>query len=118
MQIISGITDAPCQIFSLAIPDGSTANITIAYRPEQQGWFFDLYWNAKSPQFQILGRRITTFPNLLRQFETQLSFGLACVTSDGYEPLNLNDFQSGYATFYLLDQTDMATIESSVFVGS
>jgi hypothetical protein len=117
MQLITGINDTPCQIISIAIPDGTTATMTLAYRPNQSGWYFNLSWNGQSPAYTINSMRVTTFPNMLRQFETIFTFGLACVTTDGYEPLNAEDFQSGYANFYLLTSDEVEQIETQILVG-
>lgn len=117
MQAITGITSEPAQVFNLTPGDGSTATLTIAYRPQQLGWFYDLVWNGTTPSTDINGRRITNFPNLLRQFENLLSFGVACITQDGYEPLGQNDFQSGYATLLLLTKADIAAINAAIFPG-
>lgn len=117
MQRVTGISDYPSQIVNLTAEDGSTVTLTLTVRPQQTGWYFDLIWNGVSPAKPINGVRITTFPNLLRQWKNLLSFGIACVTSDGREPLGAADFQSGYARLLLLSATDVAQIEASVFPG-
>ena len=118
MQLISGINNTPSQIISIAIPDGTTATMTLSYRPNQSGWYFNLSWNGQSPAFVINSMRVTTFPNILNQFRTLFSFGIACVTTNGYEPLNSNDFQNGYANLYLLTPSEVEEINTQIFVGN
>lgn len=118
MQAVTGITNQPAQIVNLTASDGSTVTLTLAYRPQQLGWFFDLQWNGTSPATEINGRRITAFPNLLRQFKNILTFGLACVTTDGLEPLGQDDFSTQYATILLLSPADVKIIEAVVFPGN
>jgi hypothetical protein len=117
MQLITGINDNPSQIISIAIPDGTTATMTLSYRPNQSGWYFNLSWNGQSPAFVINSMRVTTYPNILNQYRTLFSFGLACVTSDGYEPLNAEDFKNGYANLYLLTSDEVVRINTQIFVG-
>lgn len=117
MQVITGLTDQPTQVFNLTLEDGSILTVTMTYRPQQIGWYYDLLWNGTTPSTQVFGRRIVTSPNMLRQFRNVWSFGLGCVTSDNYEPLNQSDFSSGYATLLLLDASDVAQIEQVVYPG-
>lgn len=118
MQTVTGISNQPTQVFNLVPEDGSTVTLTLTYRPQQMGWFYDLVWNGTDPATTINGRRVSNFPNLLRQFKNVLSFGIACVTADGHEPLGQNDFASGYAQLLLLSPADLAAIEAQVFPGN
>ena len=114
MQIVTGINNNASQVFSLSIPDGTTATLTLSYRPNQKGWYYDLTWNGTKPSFQLNGCRLTVFPNILRQFKNQLSFGIACLTSNGYEPMNLEDFNTKYANLYILTETEVQNIENTI----
>jgi hypothetical protein len=115
MNLITGITDSPSQVFTLPIQDGSSAVITLTYRPQQFGWFFNLVWNGLSQTFTLNSVRLTTFPNVLRQYRNQLPFGLWCAVIGNAEPTYQNDFLTGRATLYLLAPADVAAIESQVF---
>lgn len=118
MQQVTGITSTPAQIINLTADDGSAATLTLEYRPQQTGWYLDLTWNGTSPALQINGLRVTNFPNLLRQWRNLLTFGLAVVTKDGFEPLAIGDFESGYATMiFLSSPVDVALVEAQVFNG-
>lgn len=111
MKLLTGITDRPLQKSVITIDDGTAATITLTYRPNQQGWFFDLEWEGRS----FLGMRLVTFPNILRPFLKQIPFGLAVYTQDGKDPLQQDAFASGYASLLLLSPEDMLAVEHSHF---
>jgi hypothetical protein len=113
MKTITGLTDQPKQQTGLVLSDGSRAVLTLEYRANQLGWFYDITWDS----FTLNGQRLVTSPNILRQFRNKLPFGIAVVTTDNVEPLRQTDFAAGVATLYLLDSTDVSDIETTVFGG-
>ena len=115
MQQVTGISEAPAQIITLTLEDGSAITVTLEYRPQQLGWFFSVLWNGSDPATQINGLRMTVFPNVLRQWRNLLPFGLACITQDNREPMAADAFSSGYATMLLLDAADVARVEADIF---
>ena len=115
MNLINNITDQTAQTFSVTLADGSRATINLAYWPQQLGWYYDVTWSTGP--FPILGRRVVTSPNMLRQFRNQIPFGLMVITTDNQEPINQDDFSTGYAQMILLDQDDIATIEATIYPG-
>jgi hypothetical protein len=117
MNQLNGLTDAPAQTSGITLPDGTTAVLNLAYRPQQSGWFYDLTWNGNASTFQLNGCRLVTSPNVLRQFMNQLSFGLWVYTADQSEPIYQTDFLTGRVALYLLDPEDIANIEFLVFPG-
>jgi len=38
------------------------------------------------------------------------------LTTDGYEPMNLEDFNTKYANLYILTQAEVENIETSIIV--
>ncbi len=114
MTTLAGLSSQPKQQSSFVLPDGSTVSLYLEYRPQQTGWFFDLAWQAIS----ITGQRLCTFPNILRQWENLLTFGLAVVTKGNAEPLNVTDLADGTTTILVLDATDIAAINASAFIGN
>jgi hypothetical protein len=113
MKTITGLTDQPKQQTGIVLNDGSRAVISLEYRANQLGWFYDITWG----DFTLNGQRLVTAPNMLRQFRNKLPFGIAVVTTNNVEPLKQTDLSSGVATLYLLDSTDVADIETTVFGG-
>lgn len=114
MKIIDGITDDPNQQMAIAIDGGTTANLTLYYREQQQAWFFDISWNGT---FICNGRQLVVHPNVLRQFRAIIPFGLAITSPNYQEPLSQTAFADGTATLTLLNDADVANVEFNCFPG-
>jgi len=118
MQIITGLTSAAKQSISVPLPDGTSTSIYIEYRPQQSGWFFDIAYSAGTISFQCKGNRLCPAPNMLRQYRAILPFGISCLTAGNVEPITQTAFSGGTITLLLLDATDIATIESTIYPGA
>lgn len=114
MTIITGITGQPKQQMTLQLADGTQASFYLEYREQQSGWFWDLTWGIHT----INGNRLTTFPNILRQWKSLLPFGVGCVAQSGVEPLNLTDFIDGTVVLLQLTADDVVLIEQTIFPGT
>lgn len=112
MKKINTITDAPNQNIVMVLDDGSKINMILNYFSNQQGWFFSLNYNNN--QFKTGLRRLVMSPNLLSAFQNIIPFGMAVTTTDGYEPVFIDDFISGRASFYVLNQTDVSSIQELI----
>lgn len=118
MNIVTGITDQPNQQFDLQIADGSRVKVTLNFRVQQLGWFLDLVWTrTDGTTFPLYGLRVTTSPNILRQWRNLLPFGLAVITSANGEPVSVKSFSSNTSQLVLLDEADVELIESQVYTG-
>lgn len=114
MTIVTGITSQPKQQMTLQIADGTQASFYLEYREQQTGWFWDLTWGAHT----INGNRLTTFPNILRQWKNILPFGLSVVAPSGVDPLNPTDFIDGTIFLLQLTASDVVVVEQTVFPGT
>ena len=118
MYLIQQITTDPLQTQTLILPDGSQANLTISFAPQQYAWFI---LNLTYGTFVLEGMQITTNPNMLNQWRNSLPFGLACFVDGNREPTQQQDFASGAAKLYLLSQSEVsdyaAFLASGVSVG-
>ena len=94
------------------LEDGSLVKFTFEFKPNQLGWF--LGFEYEDTNYQNI--RLVTSYNLLRAYKNYLPFGLRCDTLDNEEPMDLNDFASGYATLYLLTPADVEAIEGNYYV--
>lgn len=110
MTFINSITNSAKQTIGLVLNDSSKVTLNLEYISNQQGWFYSFTYG----NFTVNNRRMVTSPNLLREFRGIIPFGLACSTSDGYEPIFIDDFSSGRAAFYLLDADDVQTVEDDI----
>jgi hypothetical protein len=105
MYLVTQITSDPTQIQTLILPDGSSMTMTMTYAAQQYCWFItSLVWN----NFTLQGLQITTNPNMLVQWSNSLTFGLACYTAGNREPTQLQDFESGAAQLFILDEAEVA----------
>ena len=114
---LQNLTNAPDQLVTLTMPDGSSGSLEIIYLGAPQRWIYNLT-HPSLPAGAINGANICAHPNLLRQFKNIIDFGLACVTTTGLDPVNLTDFTTGIASLYILDASDVQTVESTIFASS
>lgn len=120
MKSITGITDQAAQNSFVLLEDGTKAQLTMFYRPQQLGWFYNLKWPgspALPVPFEVNGRRLVASPNLLRQYRKLLPFGLMMFTIDNLEPLGLSCFVDGTADLILLNSAEVLEIEARGFPG-
>lgn len=99
---------------TLVLDDGSFVYWYIEYVAQQQGWFA----NFQRGDWAVNGLRLTTGPNMLRQWRDIVPFGLGILTAGNVEPLNITDFVDGTATVYLLEAADVVESEATLFVNS
>jgi len=109
MYLVTTITSDIKQTQSLTLPDGSQISLAIYYSANQLGWFIS---NLTYEDFVVNTLRISTIPNLLRQWQNLIPFGLYIATTDGGEPTQQQDFSSGYAQMYILTQAEVAQYEA------
>jgi hypothetical protein len=111
MNLLTGFTESPFQTTTIGLDDGSSALLTLWYRPQQRGWFYDLTYKGITMQ----GQRLVYSQNLLRQFIHQLPFGLACLTTDLSDPRKSTDLSSRHAVLILLSAAEVQSIEKTHF---
>lgn len=92
---------------TMILPDGATFDLTIAFKPQQQGWFIS---SLVYGDFSVYGMRITVFPNILNQYRNQLPFGIACFSQASREPMLQDDFATFSANLYLLTSAEVQTV--------
>lgn len=110
MKIITSFTTDPFQKLALILDDGSKVDFSLQYITNQLGWYYSFTYGS----FAVNNRRLVTSPNMIRAFRGFLPFGLAVTTTDGLEPIYIDDFISGRASFYLLNSEDVADVEALI----
>ena len=111
MYQLTQLGNDPKQEIEILLNDGSRVRFTFEYRANQLGWFFGIQYEGTNYQ----NVRLTTSYNILRAYRNWLPFGLRCDTADMEEPMDLNDFITGYATVYLLTRDDVQAIEGTYY---
>lgn len=118
MNIVNGITSEPTQVMAIPLADGSRATLTLYFRPQQNGWFYDLEWPGSGDvitPFKCQNRRLVVAGNLLRQFKELIPFGLAVFTVDNTDPVTQACMSDGSTSVVLLNAADVERIESEVY---
>lgn len=111
MLYINKITnDAFQQLVLTGIPT-IRINMNLRYLPRMQLWNMDVGYNDQ----QVNGIIITSMPNLLQAFQNVFPFGISCLTTNGLDPYNINDFADQVANLYLLDAADVAALNAELY---
>lgn len=108
---LTNLTNFADQLATLQLPDGSSATMELIYQGATERWIMNISYGS----FVANGIGLCCYPNILRQWKEIIPFGLAFVTADQTDPFDINDFSSGRVLVYLLNQDDIAQVESSVF---
>lgn len=111
MYKITQLDNNPKQKIKMLLDDGSEVILRFEYKANQQGWFFGFEYGDVNYQ----NIRLTTSLNVLRAYRNWLPFGIRCATVDTFEPMDLSDFITGYASVYMLTKDDINTIESEYY---
>ncbi len=113
MKTLTGLSNEAAQTAQIPLADGTQANLTLYYRQNQLGWFYNLEYGS----FAVNGQRLVTSPNMLWSFQDLLPFGLAMLVQGAQEPLSQDVFVNGTGTLVLLDQSDIITQAYTIFQG-
>lgn len=110
---ITNLTNFADQVAQLQLPDGSTATMELIFNGATERWTMNVSYGT----FTATQIGVCCYPNMLRQWEEILPFGIAFTTADQTDPFDINDFVSGRVSVYLLNADDIATINTVVFGG-
>lgn len=111
MIYINKITIDPVQRLILTGIPQIQITMDIRFMPRVQRWIMNLAYGDTV----INGIAIVSSLNLLRQFKDNIPFGMTCIMADGLDPYKVDVFATKTANLYLLDSTDVATIEGDWF---
>ena len=105
---ITALTNSPKQRFNLVIEGYDVAKIYLEFKSQQEGWFISLDWGDS---FSIKNERVSTSPNLLRQFKNILPFGLLISGVDAIDPVTIDSWVQTNK-MYLIEETELDDIEA------
>lgn len=111
MQLLNQITNSAKQQYTLNTSEGESFDFLLKYNPVQSSWVYDIIYN----DFFVYNRQLTISPNCLYQYKNILPFGLACSSSDGGEPQNIEDFSSGRVQLRVLNSADVNAIQTNIY---
>lgn len=111
MKQLTGLNALPNQSVKIQVDGGDIAEFTFYFKENQRGWFFDI----KYGDFECKTTKLTNCPNIIRQFQETLPFGVGCFVNDGGEPWFLNDFETERVQVFLLDESDVQYIGQQIY---
>ena len=112
---VTNISDDAHQKTTVLLADNSSVVITLDYRPRTQGWVMSVIHGVFTRKCVPL----CIHPNLLRSERAIIPLGIACVSNDGVDPFDINDFSNDRVKLYVLDntgnETDVDMIENNIY---
>jgi hypothetical protein len=88
VQQIDNLSDTANQTSQVVLPDASVAAFTLTYLAATQRWQLDVSYGS----FTVFGINLCVGANVLEAWSKVLPFGLACSSSDGVDPIYIQDF--------------------------
>lgn len=111
MLYLNKLSSDPFQSVIIPAIDGKNANCVFRFLPTQKRWMIDITYG----DFILKGYYISCAPNFLRKFRNIIPFGMACITTHGFDPYDVNEFENQTSFLYLLDKEDVQTVEIGMF---
>lgn len=109
MDSLDNLTNDPNQIAKFVLADGSTVIMNMVYNPAVQRWVM----NVLRGTFEVNSINISIHPNFMREWRNIIPFGIGCTTTDGADPVYLDDFANGRAVIHMLNALDVAAVEAT-----
>ena len=103
MKKISSLNASPNQSVTIVTEEGVYYKLSFRYLPTQLSWVMDI----ESDNFELYNQRVSCSVNILDKYHNLLKFGLAVWTIDGLDPMSVEDFDSGYAQIYILNNSEL-----------
>lgn len=110
MQQIDNLSDEAMQTTKVVLPDGTELQIDLRYDPALQRWQFSVLRES----FNATGMNLCIHPNILRDWRNVVPFGLACASTDGVDPLYVDDFANGRVSLFVLSAEEVIEIENTI----
>ena len=111
MKQVDNLGNGPNQQTKITLDDGTVVAMNFRYLPAVQRWMFDV----SHPDITLLGSNLCLHPNILRAFRNTIRFGLACVSTDGVDPVDINAFSSGRVAVFILEASEVLDVEQNIF---
>lgn len=111
MKQLTEITSDYKQRFDVVLEDNSTFELKLEYIEQQGGWFYSFIFG----NLTINGSRVVTGLNILRPYKNLIPFGISIATDDLSEPIFVDDFENGRATFSILNEEEVEQIETDYY---
>lgn len=113
MIILTEITDDPKQKFQIQLENNQTFTLDIEFVEQQECWYCSIS-DIQNNSLVINSLRLTTMPNILRQWARIIPFGIAIESEDGDDPFAIDDFLTKRVTLNILNEEEVAEVESAL----
>lgn len=107
MKIINTITSQAKQRFAFISDTQEQIVFLLKFDPLQQKWFMDI----TTDNFELYNCGITCNVNILGKYSNIIDFGVQVYTENNIDPFRIDDFESGFATFAILNQDEIKEVE-------
>jgi hypothetical protein len=111
-QITILSNNADQQVF-IPLTDGSLLQLEFIYRPRIQRWEITVT-HPDLPGGVASGMILCVSPNIMRPWKNLLSFGIAVLSTDGYDPVDINDFSNNRISVYVLTEDEVQMVENQI----
>lgn len=111
MKYLNKLSSDAMQSVIIPAIDGKNATIVFRFLPTQKRWMIDINYG----DFALNGYYVSCSPNFLRKFRNIIPFGMACLTTHGFDPYDIGEFENQTSLLYLLDSEDVQTVEIGLF---
>lgn len=111
MKQITSLTSEYKQNLTISIDTGKILKLNFRYSETQSCWFYEFTYEG----FRAGWYTLVNSPNMLREFQNILPFGIGCSTIDGQDPYFINDFTSGRAKVYILTKDEVFQIGRDLY---
>ena len=110
MQKITVLSNDAYELVFMTLTDGSSLQLEFVYRPRIQRW----HLNVVHPFLTLNGYNLCVSPNILRPWKNTIPFGIAVTSTDGQDPVDINDLINGRVSIFILQPNEIAMIESEI----
>ena len=111
MKRITNVTNNPKQHIILQNENGEDIDFYLEYKPRVEGWFYSFKYN----ELETKNLQVCIHPNILRQFQRNIDFGVGFMSTNNAEPFSVDAFSTGKCEIFLLNKDDVLNIESEIY---
>ena len=91
--------------------DSLAIDLVFRFLPSQNIWLY----NVIQEDFRANGLTLVVSPNTLLKFHNLILFGIACISTDGFDPYKIDDFSSGRISVFVLTQEEKNSVTEDIF---
>lgn len=111
MITLKEITNDPKQKFSVQLEDNSSFTLELEFIEQQEQWIANISDIPNSNKI-INGIKLINSPNLLRQYQRIIPFGISIETKNDDDPFKLDDFSTNRAAINILNSDEVDQIDT------